>query len=209
MNVRRHARFFVALAAGAGVAAATTGLALPLRVLLAGDTVFLVYLVLIAIHLAEATPSHLRERAANADEGLTLIVGLTAATVALSLGAIFVLLRREGGDGLAAGLLAVASVPLGWLTLHTLAAFHYANLFYAPRAGGGEARGLDFPGTDEPRPVDFLYFSFVVGMTAQVSDVTVRSSAMRRTVLAQGVFSFFYNTVIVALAVNAALVYAG
>ena len=93
--------------------------------------------------------------------------------------------------------------------LHTLAAFHYANLFYAPAPGGGEARGLDFPGSPEPDPWDFLYFAFVIGMTAQVSDVAVRSTALRRTALAHGVASFFYNTVILALAVNAAIALAG
>ena len=105
--------------------------------------------------------------------------------------------------------MAVAGVPLGWLTLHTLAAFHYANLYYAPRPGGREAGGLDFPGTKEPGPWDFLYFAFVIGMTAQVSDVAVRTAQMRRAALAHGVASFFYNTVILALAVNAAVNYAG
>ena len=70
MDLRRHARFFVALAAGLAVAVATRGHALPLRMLFAGDTFFLVYLVLTAFYLAEATASHLRERAARADEGL-------------------------------------------------------------------------------------------------------------------------------------------
>ena len=122
--------------------------------------------------------------------------------------AIFLLLRRveEVGSGL---LLAVASIPLGWLMLHTLAAFHYANLFYAPAPGGGEAGGLDFPGTPEPELWDFLYFAFVIGMTAQVSDVAVRTTALRRTALAHGVASFLYNTVILALAVNAAITWAG
>ena len=103
----------------------------------------------------------------------------------------------------------MASIPLGWLTLHTVASFHYANLFYALDAGGGEAGGLDFPGTPEPGPWDFLYFSFVIGMTAQVSDVAVRTTPLRRAALAHGVAAFFYNAVILALAVNAAISQAG
>jgi uncharacterized membrane protein len=118
---------------------------------------------------------------------------------------IFLLLRQPEG-GLRAAL-AVASVPLGWLVLHTLMAFHYANLCYAPGPEGGS--GLGFPRTPEPGPWDFLYFAFVIGIAAQVSDVTVRSTGMRRVVLAHSVASFFYNAVILALVVNAVLTYAG
>jgi uncharacterized membrane protein len=209
MDLRRHARFLLAVAAGLAVAVLTRGRDLPLRMLLAGDTFLLVYLLLTALYLGEATASHLRQRAARADEGLALIIAVSVATVALSLGAIFLLLRQSENTGTAGGVLAVASIPLGWLMLHTLAAFHYANLFYAPAPEGGEAGGLDFPGTPEPGLWDFLYFSFVIGMTAQVSDVAVRTTPLRRTALAHGVASFFYNTVILALAVNAAIAYAG
>ena len=208
MELRRHGRFFVALGAGLAVGIVTRGYDLPLRMLLAGDTFFLVYLVLTAIFIAETTASHLRQRAARDDEGVAVIVAVSAAIVALSIAAIFLLLR-DPGDALAGGILAVASIPLGWLMLHTLAAFHYANLFYAPAPGGGDAGGLAFPGTSEPGPWDFLYFSFVIGMTAQVSDVAVCSTPLRQSALVHGVASFFYNTVIVALAVNAAITYAG
>jgi uncharacterized membrane protein len=209
MHFRRHGRFYVALAAGLAVGTVTRGHDLPMRIVLAGDTFFIVYLVLTGLFVADLTASHLRERAAaRADEGLALILVLTVATVALSLAAIFLLLRQVGTGDTGGGILAVASVPLGWLTLHTLAAFHYANLFYAPRSGGA-AGGLDFPGTGEPGPWDFLYFAFVIGMTAQVSDVAVRTTPMRRATLAHGIGSFFYNAVILALAVNAAIAYAG
>ena len=129
--------------------------------------------------------------------------------MALSVGAIFMLLRLADEAGTRAGAVAVAGVPLGWLTLHTLFAFHYARMFYARRPDGGDADGLDFPDTDEPGPWDFLYFSFVIGMTAQVADVTVCTTSLRKAVLAHGAISFFYNAVILALAVNAALTYAG
>lgn len=214
MDVRRHARFYVALAAGLAVGAATPGFAVALRVLLAGDTFFVVYLALTAVFVARADASHLKARAARADEGLPLIVLVTVAAAALSAGAIFVLLRRAGAEGNVTGILAIASLPLGWMTLHTVMSFHYANLFYAPRrdaAGGSDAAagGLDFPGTPAPGPWDFLYFSFVIGMTAQVSDVAVRTTAMRRAALGHGVVAFFYNAVILALAVNAAIAGAG
>jgi len=41
-------------------------------------------------------------------------------------------------------------------------------------------------------------------MTAQVSDVQVLTTPMRRLTLAHGIASFFFNTVLLALAVNVA-----
>jgi uncharacterized membrane protein len=86
---------------------------------------------------------------------------------------------------------------------------HYAYEFYGrPDAGepssrrDGAAGGLEFPGVEQPDGTAFLYFSYVVGMTAQTSDTAVSSNAMRRIVGLHAVFSFFFNTVIVAGAVN-------
>ena len=49
-----------------------------------------------------------------------------------------------------------------------------------------------------------MYFSFVVGMTFQVSDVAVTNKWIRRSVVVHGILSFFYTTTVVALAVNMA-----
>ena len=122
------------------------------------------------------------------------------------LAAIFALLAGEGRPDPWDLPLAIASVPLGWLTLHTIAAFHYAHLYYATEGEDvRDAGGLDFPGTREPGAWHFLYFSFVIGMTAQVSDVTVHAAGMRRLVLGHSIVAFFYNTVLLALAVNVAV----
>ncbi len=210
LDLGRHGRFYVALCAGAIAFAVSLSLgSWALSFVIGGNLFFLVYLILTAAFVVHATSEHLRRRAADADEGLPLILIATGAVVMVSLGAIYLLIARSGQTGPVAALLAVAGLPLGWLTLHTLASFHYANLYYAPRPGDAAAGGLDFPGTEEPGPWDFLYFAFVVGMTAQVSDVVVKTAALRRVVLAHGVASFFYNTVILALAVNAAIAFAG
>ncbi len=204
MNLRRHARVLTAI--GCGVAAfALAGAAdgLETRFLIAGDAFFLVYLALTLGYLAKADASHLRRAAAQADEGVPLILVIAGAAVVASLAAIILLLKEPDAPGWVRTL-AFAGIPLGWLTTHTLAAFHYANLYYAPQAGG-VAGGLDFPGDEpeDPGPWDFVYFAFVIGMTAQVSDVQVTSDTLRRTVLAHSVLSFFYYTVIVGLAVSA------
>lgn len=203
----RHIRFLIAI--GAGVAAypliVWTGVSSSaLRLLMSVNAFFLVYLVLTGALLGEASASELQARSRADDEGLALILVVTVVAVAVSLGAVFVLIRGHDGRS---DLLAVAGVPLGWLTLHTLFAFHYARLFYGDDEAAGN--GLDFPGTSEPGPWEFLYFSFVIGMTAQVSDVTIRTTPLRKAALVHGTISFFYNAVILALAVNAALSFAG
>jgi uncharacterized membrane protein len=71
-----------------------------------------------------------------------------------------------------------------------------------PAPGAQRARRAGIPGEEQPDYWDFLYFSFVIGMTCQVSDVQVTSRPMRRLTLMHGVLSFFFNTVIPALAVN-------
>lgn len=106
---------------------------------------------------------------------------------------------------------ALPSVPLGRLTLHTLFAFRYAHLWYAPgtspgRAGRGKQRGLAFGGDAKtPGFGDLLYYSLTTGMTAQTSDVAVTRRAMRQVTLVHGVLSFFYNAVLIALAVNSGM----
>ena len=85
-------------------------------------------------------------------------------------------------------------------------ALYYAHEFHSEaRAGAkGQGGGLDFPDDSTPDYLDFLYFSFVVGTTAQTSDVEVTSRAMRRVVMLHGILSFFFNTAVIALAVNIA-----
>lgn len=219
-GIRHHVRFLVAVAAGAAAWPLATGLTPALRLVVAGDVFFLVYLALVMAMMTGTTPGALRERARGEDEGIVLIAVLTLVAIGFSMGSVLAVLNTgEGPDGLWLAL-AVASVPLGWLTLHTLAAHHYLLLFYAPgeapgkaESGGLEAHhvkgGLEFPGGAAPVAWDFLYFSFVIGMTAQVSDVVVVSRPFRRVVLAHSVASFFFNTVLLAVAVNVAVTQAG
>ena len=203
-HIRHHGRFYCAALAGLALWLAARALHWPLPPLVGGDAFFLIYLALMARFALGITPEGLRRRASVEDEGIPLIILLALAAVVLSLAAIFALLNRSDAPQPVDLSLAVASVPLGWLMLHTILAFHYAHLFYA-MGGEDDAGGLDFPGSKEPAAWDFLYFSFVIGMTAQVSDVTVQSVGMRKLVLGHSVVSFFYNTVLLALAVNVAV----
>jgi Protein of unknown function (DUF1345) len=68
--------------------------------------------------------------------------------------------------------------------------------------GTGEARCLIFSGEQNPDYQDFASFSFVIGMSCQVSDVNVSSRSMHRLILLRGLLSFGFNTVILALSIN-------
>ena len=196
----RHGRFLIAFGLGlaAGLAAWALSIAPDFALLAAADAFFLIYLLLTARIVGSTGPDDLRRHAEEEDEGVALILILAALAVLVSVTAIFLVLNADAST-LAARSLALVSLPLGWATVHTLAAFHYAHLHYR------EAPGMRFPGKGDPDAWDFLYASFTIGMTAQVSDIEVTTHSLRRAVLVHGVASFFYNTCILALAVNAAL----
>jgi uncharacterized membrane protein len=102
-------------------------------------------------------------------------------------------------------LLTLGTVALSWALLNTVFSLHYAHVFYGDSdddISSSHAGGLDFPKEPTPDYFDFAYFSFVIGMTCQVSDVQVTSSKMRRLTLLHGILSFAYNTVILALLIN-------
>jgi uncharacterized membrane protein len=99
--------------------------------------------------------------------------------------------------------LAVLSVACSWTLVHTVFTLRYAHLYYGDDPSPKKRpAGLDFPNEDEPDYLDFAYFSFVIGMTSQVSDVAVSSKAQRRTALLHGVLSFVFNAIIVALTIS-------
>jgi uncharacterized membrane protein len=207
-HIRHHARFYASALTGFLLWLAMGKWAPPFRLVAAGDAFFAVYLVLTIPFFFRATPEHMRRRASFEDEGIVVIVLITVIAVVLSFYSIFAILNRPGTSDALHFALSIAGVPLGWLSFHTVAASHYSHLYYAPvksrEAKPKDASGLQFPKTDQPSAVDFLYYSFVVGMTAQVSDVQVLTARMRRVTLIHGVASFFFNTVILALAVNVA-----
>jgi uncharacterized membrane protein len=201
-----HVRFYSAAAAGLAVAvlARLAGFEAPL--LLGGDVFCLVFLVLCLLLLSE-NAAQFAGRADSEDEGIVIVILVTLVAMAFFCEAAFVAINTRHASNVLALILAGAGAPLGWLVLHTAMAFHYANLHYFddPRTGADDERDLEFPGSADPGPWDFLYFSFVIGMTCQVSDVQVKTAVMRRAVLGHGLASFFFNTVFIAMVVNAAV----
>jgi uncharacterized membrane protein len=99
--------------------------------------------------------------------------------------------------------LTVDALISSWLVIQTVFAFHYARRYYAILRRTPSAQPeLVFPGGGEPDYLDFAYYSFVVGMTSQVSDVAVRSHRMRRLTLIHGVLAFLFNIAVLALSIN-------
>ena len=82
-------------------------------------------------------------------------------------------------------------------------ALHYAHDYILP-ASRGKDGGLEFPGKDEPDYINFLYFSCIIGTSAQSADINISTSAMRRTALVHSVLAFFFNTTLIALTINIA-----
>jgi uncharacterized membrane protein len=173
------------------------------RVLIGWDITVTLYLALACYLFARSDVAHIRRRALTQDDGRFAILILTATAAALSVVAIVIELGPGGGthDPMRLGLAALTTV-LSWFFMHAMFALHYAHEFYGSRHG--KETCLQFPGSGEPDYWDFVYFSFVIGMTAQVSDVQVASRPVRRTVLAHGIVSFLFNVTLLALTVNIA-----
>ena len=154
-------------------------------------------------------PEHTGIRGAQSDPGRNFILGIVLVSIVAGLAAAVVILGKgpnvPAADRSTALAIGIAAVVLGWLLIHTTFVFRYAHLFYFDDDDDGvAARGLVFPGTTDPDDYDFAYFSFVIGMTFQVSDVQITDPAVRRIVLLHGLISFAYNTAILALVVNLA-----
>jgi uncharacterized membrane protein len=202
--MRGHARLWCAIAVGGVVYVLMPGsFRAVTRALVAWDAALVFYLAWAAWMMAGSPVAEIRRHSAAQDEGAFALMVLTIAAAMASLVAIFAQLAGGEGDkpDPASYVLAIATVVLSWAFIHTIFALHYAYDFYGE---GDRANGLEFPGGAKPDYWDFIYFSFVIGSTFQVSDVAVTNRWIRRSVAAHGVLSFFFNATVVALTVNMA-----
>jgi len=178
-----------------------------LRVLAAWDGGATTYLVLSWVTIVRCDGAQTRELNEREDLGRYPLFILILLASFASFGAVGVL--SNDAEGLSSGAraihigLTISGLLLSWLMIQTLFGFHYAHRYYsghsrAPRAG----HGLKFPGDDEPDYLDFAYYSFVVGMTSQVSDVAITTRSMRRLTLVHGVLSFVFNIGVLAMSIN-------
>jgi len=208
----RHIPFYIAAVAGVVVFCVSLAFSAPLASTAGASVFFVAYIVLVLWDMPLLTADYLRRNARKTDLPVQLIFIVTLAVICVAVFGLFEVVNNSPDPRPLRLAFSLAAIPLGWFTIHLMAALHYAHLYWLPGdpgTGNGKKRaphgGLDFPGDTPPTGWDFLYFSTVIGMTAQTADTGITSAAMRRAVLLHGVVSFFFNTVIVAAAVNVAV----
>ncbi|HVY05176.1 MAG TPA: DUF1345 domain-containing protein [Burkholderiales bacterium] len=176
-----------------------------LRFILSWDAGVLVATLLL-IQIRDVSPEVMKRIAAQQDAGKWMVLFLTLVAASASLVAIAgeVPPISEAGDieKLLRIVLVFGTIVLSWAFIHTIFALHYAHDYYSGPTGKGADKGLAFPGNNAPNYMDFVYFSFTVGMTFQVSDVQITDRSFRGLTLMHGIVSFFYSTVILALTIN-------
>ncbi|HQT73698.1 MAG: hypothetical protein B7Z59_01145 [Acidiphilium sp. 37-67-22] len=205
---RGHPRLFTGLLCGLLAAAVLPATIAPtLRAVLCWDIAVAAYVVLAMAHFSRADHRRIGDDAVRQEEGEWTIFGLSIAGALMSFTAIVIFAARGKGAGAAAHTpyvaLVAATLVASWLMTQITFTYRYAHEYYAATASG-PAGGLAFPGSEAPDYLDFVYFSFVLGMTFQVSDVNILSRKMRRLATLQGVIGYLFNTVVLALAINIA-----
>ncbi|MBB3967895.1 DUF1345 domain-containing protein [Mucilaginibacter phyllosphaerae] len=165
-------------------------------------------IVLDWITILWAHPKEIRKIASLQDSSRFTIFLFVMVASLVSLLAIFLLLKstkNQSEDAVAgAVVLAMSAVVISWWLVHSVFTMRYAHLYYNT-VGDKKTSvgGLEFPGDEkDPDYLDFVYFSFVIGMTFQVSDVEISSKQIRRLAWGHGLIAFAFNTAIVALSIN-------
>ena len=205
---RVQIRFLIALAVGLGV-----GLLAPIedrvtRVLAGWNAGGWLYFALVAIKMWHAEIEGIKREAGIERESRIAVLVIVILGSLFAMLALFtqlsVMKSEHGFDRSLSIALSLSTIFLSWMLMHLVFAVFYAHEFHGQRGGKTDASGggLKFPGENAPDYLDFVYFSFVVGTTAQTSDVSVSSRPMRAVVVVHGILSFFFNTAVIALGVN-------
>ncbi|MET8450366.1 DUF1345 domain-containing protein [Streptomyces sp. NPDC005209] len=186
----------VVLGAAVGVAVwFATDVALGVLAGIAATVLFFVVAGWVVLWPMDARDTHSNARREDfrpvAEELLVVAVSLCG-LVAI----VLLLVRGKSDAGHVAAATALGGVFLAWAALHLTYATRYAYMYYE------NAEGIDFNSDQPPAYRDFLYFSYNLGMTYQVSDTSVSSSAIRAIVLRHALLSYVFGTSILATAIN-------
>ncbi len=163
----------------------------------AGAALFL----LSVLPLLAKDPPAMRDAAERNDANRVMLLAITGTVCATILVAVGFELGRKGDLHASGTALVIVTLLLAWLFSNMIYALHYAHLYYS-QADGGDARGLDFPGHDDPDYWDFVYFAFTLGMTFQTSDVEMSGRHMRRVAVTHCFAAFLFNIGVLAFTIN-------
>lgn len=152
--------------------------------------------------LGEHDPKAIRRAAARNDANRTLLLVISVAVALVILVALSSEVDPKSAGDPVAILILVATLVLTWLFTNSVYALHYAHMFYSGTTDGGDWRGLDFPGTQEPDYRDFFYFAFTLGMTFQTSDVQITDRRLRNVTIGHALAAFWFNIGVLAFTIN-------
>ena len=195
-------KLLVCSAAGL-ITGALTAIAIPGReaLLIGWDTLAVTFCVWVGASVshmdAAATATHARsEDPGRNSTDLVLLGASVTSLIAVGL-VLFGAGSQNGATKYIQAALAVASVTVSWILVHTLFTLGYARLYYSDPIGG-----IDFNEDEPPQYSDFAYLAFTIGMTFQVSDTNLQTKRIRRAALRHALISFPLGTVIIATSIN-------
>ncbi|MDN8284035.1 DUF1345 domain-containing protein [Acinetobacter baumannii] len=209
-SVQNRPHFFIALIFGVVVAsllAWLTSWKWSTILLASWNGSISLYLLHVWKLMRSADHSQMQQQAKKQDESKWVIMLIVLLAITMSLVAILVQLSQLPSghyEKLGHVALALLTIISAWLFMHTVFALHYAHDFYMALSRNEENGGLDFPGTEHPTYPDFLYFSYIIGTSAQTADVSITNKHMRLLNLFHAVLSFGFNTTILAICINVA-----
>jgi uncharacterized membrane protein len=163
------------------------------------DTAAVLYIAWLALVVLRRDAEQTARRATTTDPNrvATDAILLTAAVASLVAVGFLLTGARTAEEELPRAGLGLASVVLSWAVVHTVYTLRYAAAYYGEPAGG-----IGFNGSEPPSFRDFAYLAFTIGMTFQVSDTALQSTAMRRIALRHALLSYLFGTGILAVTIN-------
>jgi uncharacterized membrane protein len=170
------------------------------------DIFALTYIIISWIVFFTSNTEHIKKKATADDGGKLFVFFIVVFASFVSMITVATLVISKDSLGMENNIylpIIIGGILLSWTLVHTTFCFHYAHLYYdSPNGTNNNAEGLNFPNEKYPDYIDFAYFSFVIGMTFQVSDIEISSRKIRRLALLHSILSFVLNTFVVALTIN-------
>ncbi len=201
-----HQRQWIALPIGAAAGLAFSEPHPLIQFINAWDVYAAILILLAWLTISTHDPALARRATRLQDSGRAAIFAFVLLGVGFSMAAVVFTLHLQKSAGETQRSLQLGqtffTVIASWTLVHTLFALHYAHVYYGGALQKTPRIGLSIPNEKSPDYLDFAYFAFVIGATAQTSDIAITSREMRRLALLHGMISFFFNTLILALSIN-------